>query len=172
MKKYWSGRSPGTMNSTVPAPTYPQARAAATAPPTMSARVASSSRRDGASSTIFWCRRWRLHSRSPRLHHAAVGVGEHLHLDVAGMGHEPLDEQGGVPEGAERLPAGRRDGRGEVGRVGDHAHALAAAAGRWLEHHRQADVEGGRGQLLVREPGFVASRAPPGPRPRRPCAWR
>ena len=42
MKKNSSGRSADTMNSTVPAPTYPHARAAATAADPMAARVASS----------------------------------------------------------------------------------------------------------------------------------
>lgn len=54
------------MNSTVPAPVYPQLRAAWTAASPIAARVASSSRTDGASSMIFWWRRWREHSRSPR----------------------------------------------------------------------------------------------------------
>ncbi len=57
---------PGTMNSTVPAPTYPQERAAWTAASPMAARVFSSSRTEGASSMIFWWRRWSEHSRSPR----------------------------------------------------------------------------------------------------------
>ncbi len=54
------------MNSTVPAPTYPQARAASTAAAPMAARTSSVSRTDGASSMTFWWRRWSEHSRSPR----------------------------------------------------------------------------------------------------------
>ena len=38
---------------------------------------------DGASSMIFWWRRWIEHSRSPTAQHRAVLVGQHLHLDVA-----------------------------------------------------------------------------------------
>jgi hypothetical protein len=66
MKKNSSGRSPDTMNSTVPAPRYPTLRAASTAAAPIAARRAASSRGEGASSMIFWCRRWMLHSRSPR----------------------------------------------------------------------------------------------------------
>lgn len=66
MNQYEAGASPGTMNSTVPAPTYPHDLAACTAASPIAARVRSSSRTDGASSMIFWWRRWSEHSRSPR----------------------------------------------------------------------------------------------------------
>ena len=66
MKKNSSGASAPTMNSTVPAPTYPTDRAASTAAVPIASRCAGASSGDGASSTIFWWRRWRLHSRSPR----------------------------------------------------------------------------------------------------------
>ncbi len=55
-------------NSTVPAPTYPIAWAAATAASTSRCRIAPSTAGDGASSTTFWCRRWIEHSRSPSAH--------------------------------------------------------------------------------------------------------
>lgn len=58
--------TPGMMNSTVPAPEYPHERAAWTAASPIAARVFSSRKTLGASSMIFWCRRWREHSRSPR----------------------------------------------------------------------------------------------------------
>lgn len=54
------------MNSTVPAPRYPHERAACTAASPIAARVASSRSTLGASSMIFWWRRWSEHSRSPR----------------------------------------------------------------------------------------------------------
>ena len=67
MKKNSSGRSPETMNSTVPGarrsrtPARPRPRGCPSLP---GARSVSSG--EGASSTIFWWRRCRLHSRSPR----------------------------------------------------------------------------------------------------------
>ena len=66
MKKKSSGASPATMNSTVPAPTYPTDLAADTAAAPIADRCAAVSSGDGASSMIFWCRRCSEHSRSPR----------------------------------------------------------------------------------------------------------
>ena len=37
--------------------------------------------------------------------HVAVPVGEHLHLDVPGVQHKPLEEQRVVAERRRRLPA-------------------------------------------------------------------
>ena len=42
----------------------------------------------GASSMTFWWRRCMEQSRSPRLDHVAVVIGEHLEFDVA----RPLEE--------------------------------------------------------------------------------
>jgi hypothetical protein len=53
------------MNSTVPAPAYPIARAAFAAASHSRARRSGPTAGDGASSTIFWWRRWIEHSRSP-----------------------------------------------------------------------------------------------------------
>ena len=86
-----------------------------------------------------------------QVQHGAVGVGEHLDLDVPGGRDQPLDEQRGVAERAERLPAGARDRAGEVGGVVHLAHALAATARRRLEQHRVADAGRGGGQLGVRQ---------------------
>ena len=54
----------------MPAPTYPMVRAAATDASYSRSRMPGtrSTRGDGASSTIFWWRRWIEHSRSPTAH--------------------------------------------------------------------------------------------------------
>ena len=57
--------SGASMNSTVPAPVYPIARAAFAAASHSAARSSGPTAGDGASSTIFWWRRWIEHSRSP-----------------------------------------------------------------------------------------------------------
>ena len=68
-----------------------------------------------------------------------MGVGEDLDLDVPRAVDEPLDQQGVVAEGgrASRRAACQGD-RQLVGRA-DQPHALAAAAGRRLDQHREAD---------------------------------
>ena len=67
----------------------------------------------------FWWRRWIEHSRSCRCTTAAVGVGEHLHLDVARALEVALEIDRRVAErrlrapggGGERRRPGRRRGR-------------------------------------------------------------
>jgi hypothetical protein len=70
----------------------------------------------------------------------AVGVAQHLDLDVARLEHVLLDEDAVVAEGV----AGLVDAGGEAfvgfGVVVGHAQALAAAAGGGLDHHRIADL--------------------------------
>ncbi len=86
--------------------------------------------------------------------HGAVGVGEHLDLDVPGAQHEPLQEQRVVAEGRRGLAAGRGQRGRQVGGVARPAHALAAATGGRLDQHGEADV-GGRGdQIGVGESGL------------------
>ena len=70
----------------------------------------------------------------------AVGVGEDLHLDVAGPVDEPLDEQRAVAERGRRLAAAALERLGHVAGAVHGAHAAPAAAGRRLEHHRVADL--------------------------------
>ena len=80
----------------------------------------------------------------------AVGVAQHLDLEVAGAGHVALEEHPVVAEGAEGLPLRRRHGLVEVGGGLDEVHALAATAGGRLHEQRVADrlavgrVVGGR----------------------------
>ena len=80
----------------------------------------------------------------------AVLVAQHLNLDVARLLDIFLDEHAVVAEA--RLGLGLR--RGEAladlsSAVGD-AHALAAAAGRGLDHDRIADLVGDLDRLLGR----------------------
>ena len=72
----------------------------------------------------------------------AVLVAQHLDLDVARVLDELLDEHAVVAEARLGLRAGEREALlGLLGAVGD-AHALAAAAGRGLDHHGIADLGG------------------------------
>ena len=75
--------------------------------------------------------------------HGAVGVGHDLHLDVPGTRQIGLDEHGLVAEGRAGLGSGRRHLADQVGRVGDDAHAAAAASCRCLDQQRE--VVGRRG---------------------------
>ena len=75
-----------------------------------------------------------------QVHHAAVVVGEDLHLDVARVGDEPLDVERAVAERRGRFAARRLDRLVDLAGVVDVAHALAAAAGGRLDQRRQADA--------------------------------
>ncbi len=70
----------------------------------------------------------------------AVAVGEHLHLDVPGHQHEPLEEQRVVAERRGRFAARGDEGSREVGGSLDHAHALAAPTGGRFDEHGIADL--------------------------------
>ena len=78
-------------------------------------------------------------------------VGEHLDLDVARTLQVFFGQHLVVAEGADRLALARRQRGLEIVRVFDHAHALAAAAGRGLQQHRVADLVG----LRVEEIGVL-----------------
>ena len=71
--------------------------------------------------------------------HGARGVAEDLHLDVPGVGDEPLEEHGAVAERGGRLAACAADRLGQLRRAGDQPHAAAAAAERRLDQQREAD---------------------------------
>ena len=69
----------------------------------------------------------------------ALAVRDHLDLDLAGRLHEPLEEQRAVAERLQRLrPRARKDGWQLAGRV-HAADPAPAAAGRRLDHEREAD---------------------------------
>jgi BirA family biotin operon repressor/biotin-[acetyl-CoA-carboxylase] ligase len=87
-------------------------------------------------------------------HRVAVGVGEDLHLDVAGPGQVALDVALGAAEALERLRLRRLQSRRRFRRRGHHPHAPAPAAVGRLDGHRPAVLlaEGhhlvGRGEEL------------------------
>ncbi len=66
-------------------------------------------------------------------------VGDHLHLDVAGRGDQPLEEHGGVAERGRRLGTRRGEGLGQVLGPVDTADAAAPATRGGLHHERVAD---------------------------------
>ena len=76
----------------------------------------------------------------------AVAVGEDLDLDVARPRQVLLDQHVVVGERGLGLALGAGQGVGELRRLLDHAHALAAAAGRGLDQHGEADALGLLGQ--------------------------
>ncbi len=82
----------------------------------------------------------------------AVGVGEHLHLDVAAALDQALQHERAVAEGAGRLAARAGQGLGQGGEVMHQPHAAAAAAGHRLHQQRQTQAAGlgkQRGVALV-----------------------
>ena len=89
--------------------------------------------------------------------HVPVLVAQHLDLDVARVDDELLDEHAIVAEARLGLRAGRPEPLlGLLGVEGD-AHALAAAAGRGLDHDGIADLGGDLdGVLGIRDLAQVA----------------
>src|SRR3546814_6849984 len=77
---------------------------------------------------------------------------QHLNLDVARLLDVLLDEHALVAEAGARLVAGRAQALAHLGLAARDTHALAAAAGGSLDHHRVADRLGDlhRGRLVVR----------------------
>ncbi len=76
-------------------------------------------------------------------------VAEDLDLDVAGRQHAPLEQHAVVTEGRLGLAAAGMQGVEEVARRLHHPHALAATAGRGLDHQREADA------FRLPQPGVV-----------------
>ena len=85
----------------------------------------------------------------------AVGVREHLELDVPRLLQEFLHVDLVVAERRARLGLGDADGVQQRGLGVHHAHAAAAAAAGGLDDHRVADVAGDA-QVLIR---ILAQRA-------------
>src|SRR5439155_16918482 len=79
--------------------------------------------------------------------HAAVGVGQHLHLDVAGGYERLLNVDAAVAEGRERLARGGPERALELLAHVHEAHALATTAGGGLEQYRVAEVVGDGARL-------------------------
>ena len=70
--------------------------------------------------------------------HAAVGVGQHLGLDVAGLVQVALHEALAAPERGLRLPHGRLVQRGDLLLLARDLEPAAAAAERRLDRDREA----------------------------------
>ena len=77
-------------------------------------------------------------------------VAEHLDFDVARIDDELLDEHAVVAERGLGLGAGAPEALGDLVPAMGDAHALAAAPGRRLDHHRIADLVGDLGGALGR----------------------
>ncbi len=74
--------------------------------------------------------------------HAALGVAEHLDLDVAGRDERTLEVERSVSERGLGLRARGAVGGLEIRRRVDDAHPLAAAARGRLEQHREPELDG------------------------------
>ena len=81
--------------------------------------------------------------------HLPVPVTEHLDFDVARVDDEFFDEHPVVAERGFRLRSGAREPLRDLGAGAGDAHALAAAAGRGLDHDRVADLGGDPHRVLV-----------------------
>ena len=90
--------------------------------------------------------------------HVAVAVAQDLDLDMARLLHELLDEDAVVAEGVARLVLASGKALQRLLVVIGHAQALAAAAGRGLDHHRVADVPRDLHRPLGRCDGVVPAR--------------
>ncbi len=159
-------------NSTVPAPTYPMARAAVTAVAQISVRSARCHGGRGALLDDLLVPSLDGALALEQMDHGSVGVPQDLDLDVAGTGDVGLQEHGAVAEGGRRLPGGRGDGVGQVARALHHAHAPATTPGRRLDQDRPTQFGGRVDQALLHQAAFdgAASRLPRcgRRRPRRP----
>ena len=91
----------------------------------------------------------------PQRPHRTVGVGEDLHLDVAGAGQERLAEHRRVAERRLGLAPRRLQGRGQLPRVSDDPHAAATAAGRRLDEHGIRDLRLGVARVEVGQHGHA-----------------
>ena len=70
----------------------------------------------------------------------AVGITEHLDLDVAPAFDEPFDEDRAVAEGRDSFALAGGNRLVEHRSVANDAHAPPAASGRRLHERRQADL--------------------------------
>ena len=75
-----------------------------------------------------------------QIQHLAVAVGQHLDFDVARAFDVFFDEHAVVAEACLGFTHGARESVANLGVGARDPHALAAAAGRRLQHHRIADA--------------------------------
>ena len=92
---------------------------------------------------------------------AAVGVGQHLDLDVAGRGQVALQVELVAPEVGHGLAPSRLDGLRRLRGVQDHLHAPAASAVGRFHGHRPA-VSGAEGLDLARPGDRLVGAGHPG----------
>jgi hypothetical protein len=99
------------------------------------------------------------------VHHVAVPVGQHLHLDVPAVLHVPLQEDRVVTERRLGLPLGSGDRSVELTLLADDPHPLAAPTGSRLDQHREAHLCGRACRDLAvrhdRDPGRLGDLASP-----------
>ena len=132
----------------------------------MTARRASSSSGDGASSMTFWCRRCRLHSRSPRWMTVpwqsartwtSMCRGESMYFSTSRVSS---------PNAARASRRADASASGSSARRAGHPHALAAAARGWLDQEREPRFVKRGDELLIGQPRS------PGPRDNRDASGR
>ena len=68
-----------------------------------------------------------------------MGVGKHLHLDVARVHDGALHQQVAIAKAGQRLGARAGHGLRQLPRLGDQAHAAPAASGHGLDHDGKAN---------------------------------
>ncbi len=83
------------------------------------------------------------------MHHIAVRIGQHLHLDMARLLEIFLHIDVGIAERRLGFRTGQAEGFLQLFRIAGMLHALAAAAGGGLDQHRIADAGGFLERLLL-----------------------
>ena len=87
-----------------------------------------------------------------QMHHAAVGIGQDLRLDVPRRVQIAFHVEAAVTDDGRGAGSGLLPGRGEFGGVAHDPHAPAAAARDRLDDHRVADLAGQRPRPILRAP--------------------
>jgi hypothetical protein len=112
----------------------------------------------GASSISFWWVALHAALALAEVDQVAVGVAEHLELDVARLGDELLEVHAVVAERRARLGLRDADAGAQLLLVERHAHAAPAAACYRLDDHRVADRLRQRQRLVHAGDHAVAAR--------------
>ena len=88
----------------------------------------------------------------------ALRIAQHLDFDVPWLDHELFDEDPVIAEAVARLVAARGESLEGFLVVVRHTQALAAAAGRRLDHHRVSDLPGDLDGAFCRFDGGIPAR--------------
>ena len=110
-------------------------------------------------------------SRARRPPRRSVVVGDHLHLDVARAGHEPLHQHARVTERPPGLGARPLEGGGSSASDFTRRIPRPPPTGGRLDHQREADRRRVRQRVRDRSPPGRGSTRRPVPRPPRRAAW-